>query len=258
MSIERITKKDFDLPNVTSSSEGLVLRSLLKTNRLNAHFSPASIFSQKENVSFQEVLQESKSADNVVVAKTLDTRSVSTLIPLPSFVASHVEKQTAPNIDNFVQELWTKAQHAGARIGLDPKMLIAQAALETGWGKSIIKDAQGVSSNNLFNIKATKHNDASSVNVKTTEYAAGIPLQIKASFKTYASLAESFDDYVVFIKNNHRYQHAVAQADNAAQYIEELNKAGYATDPQYSSKILAIYHSDALDSAIKKVSTIAV
>lgn len=166
------------------------------------------------------------------------------------------EEMTDPTVqaEDFIKSIWPKAKQAAALLGLDPKILMAQAALETGWGKFIAKDIAGVSSNNLFNIKAPS-NSAESVNIKTTEYVADTPIKINASFKKYPSIEQSFNDYVSLIKGTKRYQDALTQAANPESYVNELHKAGYATDPEYGAKILSIYHGNELNHALQRVQT---
>ena len=89
------------------------------------------------------------------------------------------------------------------------------------------------------------------MNIKTTEYIADTPIKMSASFRKYSSIEDSFNDYVSLIKNNDRYQNALANAGDPERYVNELSKAGYATDPNYGSKILSIYHSDELNQAMK-------
>ena len=148
---------------------------------------------------------------------------------------------------DFVRELKAAALQAANALGVDAKVLLAQAALETGWGKSVIKMTDGQSSFNLFNIK-THHNWAGKQAViNTLEYdKAGVARQERANFRAYDSYQDSFNDYVRFIKENPRYQQALKQQGNPEQYIRELQAAGYATDPVYANKVMRIYHSDAL------------
>ncbi|KTD36814.1 muramidase, peptidoglycan hydrolase FlgJ [Legionella nautarum] len=162
-------------------------------------------------------------------------------------------KETAPNpqIDDFVRSAWPYAREAASVLGLDPKILLAQAALETGWGHYIAKDADGSSSNNLFNIKAS-NNTTDAVQIKTTEYIANTPIKVNASFRKYPSIENSFNDYVSLIKESGRYEDALANTKSPERYVDELYRAGYATDPQYASKILAIYHGDELQQALQR------
>ena len=115
--------------------------------------------------------------------------------------------------------------------------LVAQAALETGWGQHIIKTASGQSSNNVFNIKAHRDWEGSSTVKSTLEYEGGVAVQKKEPFRVYDSIAQSFDDFVEFLQSNPRYQKALDVANNPAQFLDELQAAGYATDPNYSNKI---------------------
>ncbi|ARG98894.1 flagellar assembly peptidoglycan hydrolase FlgJ [Legionella micdadei] len=162
-------------------------------------------------------------------------------------------KETVPNpqIDDFVRSAWPYARQAANLLGLDPKILLAQAALETGWGQFIAKDADGSSSYNFFNIKAADNN-TDAVHVNTTEYIADTPIKVNAAFKKYASIENSFNDYVSLIKDSNRYGDALANTRSPERYIDELYRAGYATDPHYASKILAIYHGDELQHALER------
>lgn len=143
----------------------------------------------------------------------------------------------------FVEQLYGHAEKAAAELGVEPKVLLAQAALETGWGKSVIKHKDG-SSFNLFNIKAGSSWQGKQANVMTLEFQDGVAQKQKAGFRSYESYRESFDDYVRLVKNNPRYHAALKHADNPGRYMLELQKAGYATDPHYADKVMRIYHSD--------------
>ncbi|KTD31919.1 flagellar assembly peptidoglycan hydrolase FlgJ [Legionella maceachernii] len=169
----------------------------------------------------------------------------------PNQPVSASESALNPTIDDFVCLAWPYARQAASALGLDPKILLAQAALETGWGQYIAKDADGSSSNNLFNIKAAQ-SSADAVHVNTTEYMADRPIKVNAAFKKYTSIENSFNDYVSLIKNNNRYGEVLANTRSAERYMDELYRAGYATDPRYASKILAIYYGDELQHALKR------
>jgi flagellar rod assembly protein/muramidase FlgJ len=150
-------------------------------------------------------------------------------------------------IDDFVKSLWPYARQTSTRLGLDPALLMAQVALETGWGQFVAKNAEGQGSNNLFNIKARK--EELSVQVNTTEYIHNTPVKTMASFRQYASMEESFNDYLALIQGD-RYKNALANASDSERYIQALHAAGYATDPDYANKILSIYHGEALQQAL--------
>jgi flagellar protein FlgJ len=142
--------------------------------------------------------------------------------------------------DEFIAAMLPMAQQAAEKIGIDPRYLVAQAALETGWGKSIIRQQDGSSSHNLFGIKAHGGWQGDSARVLTREYYNGKPVKEVASFRTYDSFEQSFNDYVNFLQNNERYQKALNSADNPERFVSELQRAGYATDPRYARKIAQI------------------
>lgn len=139
--------------------------------------------------------------------------------------------------DEFIAAMLPMAEQAAEKIGVDARYLVAQAALETGWGKSIIRQQDGTSSHNLFGIKSHNSWDGESARVLTTEYQGGKAVKEAASFRAYDSYAHSFEDYVSFLQSNGRYQNALSSTENPEQFARELQKAGYATDPQYARKI---------------------
>ncbi len=146
---------------------------------------------------------------------------------------------------DFVRWLWPEAQRAAAEIGLDPKLLLAQAALETGWGQKIIHHPDGRSSYNLFNLKASPSWPGEQVQVSTLEYLDGVAARKRAAFRTYANYRQSFEDYMKLLKTP-RYAEALQHASDPDQYLQALQRAGYATDPNYADKILAIYRRETL------------
>ncbi|WP_324733910.1 flagellar assembly peptidoglycan hydrolase FlgJ [Pseudomonas paeninsulae] len=142
--------------------------------------------------------------------------------------------------DEFIAAMLPMAEQAAEKIGVDARYLVAQAALETGWGKSIIRQQDGTSSHNLFGIKSHNSWDGESARVMTTEYQGGKAVKEAASFRAYDSYAHSFEDYVSFLQSNGRYEKALDATQNPEQFARELQKAGYATDPQYARKVAQI------------------
>ncbi|HEY3786302.1 MAG TPA: flagellar assembly peptidoglycan hydrolase FlgJ [Steroidobacteraceae bacterium] len=140
---------------------------------------------------------------------------------------------------SFVQQLWPHAQQAGEELGVDPRSLIAQAALETNWGRNIPQGTGGASSHNLFGLKATDWRGAS-VTAATQEYRGGTPTSTTAQFRAYASPAESFQDYVALLRDNPRYAGALNTGGNVEAFAAGLQQGGYATDPDYVRKVSAI------------------
>lgn len=139
----------------------------------------------------------------------------------------------------FIATMLPMAEKAAKRLGVEPRFLVAQAALETGWGKSMIKQKDGSNSHNLFGIKSTGW-QGESAKVTTTEYVNGKATKQVAGFRAYDSFEHSFNDYVRLLENNDRYQSAIKVASttgNSERFVNELQRAGYATDPQYANKI---------------------
>ncbi|MDI3274768.1 flagellar assembly peptidoglycan hydrolase FlgJ [Pseudomonas sp. AL03] len=149
-------------------------------------------------------------------------------------------KKAFSSADEFVNTMLPMAKEAAERIGVDPRYLVAQAALETGWGKSVMRAQDGSSSHNLFGIKASSSWKGESARAITSEFRNGERVKETAEFRSYASYKDSFHDLVTLLQTNNRYQDVVKSADNPEQFVRELQKAGYATDPNYASKISQI------------------
>lgn len=149
----------------------------------------------------------------------------------------------------FVNQLRPYAEKAAKQLGVDANILLSQAALETGWGKSVIKTDDGNSSHNLFNIKADKSWQGAQTQVATLEFREGVAKKEMAGFRSYDSYQQSFDDYVNFIKTNPRYKTAIKMADKPERYMHELQQAGYATDPAYADKVMKIYQSQVMKNS---------
>ncbi|WP_095152137.1 flagellar assembly peptidoglycan hydrolase FlgJ [Pseudomonas sp. Irchel s3b5] len=149
-------------------------------------------------------------------------------------------KKAFSSSDQFVNTMLPMAKEAAARIGVDPRYLVAQAALETGWGKSVMRAQDGSSSHNLFGIKAGSSWQGNSARAITSEFRNGEMVKETAQFRSYDSYKDSFHDLVTLLQSNNRYQEVVKSADNPEQFVRELQKAGYATDPDYASKISQI------------------
>ncbi|GAB58463.1 flagellar assembly peptidoglycan hydrolase FlgJ [Rheinheimera nanhaiensis] len=150
---------------------------------------------------------------------------------------------------DFVKSLLPAARQTAKALGLDPLALVAQAALETGWGQRMIKTAKGANSFNLFGIKANHGWRGDTAVVDTLEYRGGVAKKEQARFRAYQSPQQSLEDYVAFIQQNPRYQDAIKASGDTKAYFEQLQAAGYATDPAYAQKIMAVYQSPVLQNA---------
>ncbi|MBC3420344.1 flagellar assembly peptidoglycan hydrolase FlgJ [Pseudomonas sp. RW3S2] len=164
-------------------------------------------------------------------------------------------KKAFADSDEFVATMLPMAEQAAKRIGIDPRYLVAQAALETGWGKSVMRNTDGSSSHNLFGIKATGNWQGGEARAITSEFRNGQFVKETAAFRSYDSYQDSFHDLVSLLQNNARYQDAVKSADNPEQFVRELQKAGYATDPNYASKISQIARQMKSDTSYAMLGT---
>jgi len=178
----------------------------------------------------------------------------STTKPAPvSVVAKHQHhaavKDTATQ-EGFIRRIWPQAQQAARELGVDPRAIAAQAALETGWGQHLPRQANGRSSHNLFGIKArgtpNLHWQGTQATAMTTEFNQGQRHQEQAAFRTYDTLQHSFADYVRLLKSSPRYQAALKAGHNIRAFAQGLQQGGYATDPEYAAKITAIASSPAV------------
>ncbi len=140
----------------------------------------------------------------------------------------------------FVRGLWSHVQQAASRLGVDPQVLLAQAALETGWGQRQIKHPDGRPSFNFFGIKATGTWQGDKVSVSTLEHEDGVAVRRKAYFRSYASPSEAFQDYVDVLARNPRYQLALNSGGKGEDFADALQRSGYATDPDYAAKLKAV------------------
>lgn len=142
----------------------------------------------------------------------------------------------------FQDKLASHAEAASRTSGIPAKFMLGQAALESGWGRREIKGRDGSNSHNLFGIKAGPDWKGRVVETATTEYVNGKPQVRVEKFRAYESYADSFKDYARLITNNPRYEKALAAANStdAAGFARNLQRAGYATDPNYATKLASI------------------
>ncbi len=148
--------------------------------------------------------------------------------------------------DGFVQHLSGTAEKVAQESGIPASFMLGQAGHETGWGKSEIRNADGSNSFNLFGIKAGKGWNGKVAEITTTEFINGTPRKVVAKFRAYDSYEDSFRDYANLINNSPRYEKAREKTGSAVAYASELQKAGYATDPEYARKL-----SGAINSAMR-------
>ena len=179
-------------------------------------------------------------ADGEARVHSMKTKPLFNMTPLEPLRDTISDPEHFDTPQDFINHLYPMAERAGAKLGVEPKTLIAQAALETGWGHYIIRDGEGNNSFNLFNIKSGSSWSGDVVAKKTLEFSKGIPYQEVAPFRAYDGYQQSFDDYVTFLKDSPRYTDALSHAGDSKRYLQELQSAGYATDPDYAKKISLI------------------
>jgi flagellar protein FlgJ len=166
----------------------------------------------------------------------------------PASAAGDADQAHSPQA--FVQAILPHAERAARKLGVPARVLVAQAALETGWGRHAIKRANGASSHNLFGIKADARWNGDAVSTTTSEVVDGVSQRQRADFRAYDSAGQAFDDYLDFLKSNPRYAQALQHGGSAANFVQGLQKAGYATDPAYAQKILQIADGPTMQLAL--------
>jgi len=194
-----------------------------------------------------------------IQAKSIGVPSGAQITPCKSCApegapANNVNQQTPwQSADEFVDSVLPYAVRAGKELGVAPEVLVAQSALETGWGQHLRSMADGSPSYALFGIKADSRWQGDRVNVSTLEFRDGAMQREKAQFRAYGSVAEAFDDYVDFIKSNPRYQQALEKSYDPQAWASELQQAGYATDPDYARKIEQVQQSRAVQIKLSEL-----
>lgn len=144
------------------------------------------------------------------------------------------------HVKDFKLRLTSHAEEASRSTGIPAKFMLGQAALETGWGRREIVAADGTPSHNLFGIKAGSKWKGKVVETATTEFINGVAHKKMEKFRAYDTYADAFRDYGNLLRNNPRYENAMANAHDATSFAQGLQRAGYATDPKYAEKLTRI------------------
>ncbi|MDT0500514.1 MULTISPECIES: flagellar assembly peptidoglycan hydrolase FlgJ [unclassified Halomonas] len=156
--------------------------------------------------------------------------------------ASRERSAMPAHVRTFLDRLEAPAQAASRATGVPAELILAQAALETGWGRHEISTRDGGNSHNLFGIKAGSSWRGETTEIVTHEVYGGQRQRVRDDFRVYASFEEAFTDYANLIGNNPRYR-AVTAAASPAEAAHALQQGGYATDPAYADKLIAVMHS---------------
>ncbi|MGV8711762.1 MAG: flagellar assembly peptidoglycan hydrolase FlgJ [Nitrosomonas sp.] len=172
----------------------------------------------------------------------------SSVEPFAQPVQSEPQLRKSPNPSvNFIDKLLPHAKITSETTGIPPHFMLAQAALESGWGKHEIRRADNSPSYNLFGIKAGANWKGDTVEKVTTEYVNGAPQKVIEKFRAYNSYAEGFNDYARLLSDNPRYAKVLNSTD-ATSFAHGLQRAGYATDPRYAEKLIRILKSESLQN----------
>jgi flagellar protein FlgJ len=156
----------------------------------------------------------------------------------------------SPTPAEFVSRVMPSIQRAADELGVDARGLLAQAALETGWGSRMPRAADGRPSHNLFGIKAGDEWSGPRAAADTVEFSNGVATTRRTAFRAYDSIDESVADFAKLLKNSPRYREVIASGGDAQAYVDSIGKSGYATDPQYANKLNKILDSGALRAAL--------
>jgi flagellar protein FlgJ len=152
---------------------------------------------------------------------------------------------------SFARDIWPHAERAGRKLNVAPEAIVAQAALETGWGAHVMPDGSGENSFNLFGIKAGGGWQGDQVSRRTLEFENGVPRPQNAQFRAYNDVSATFADYADFLTDNPRYSEVSGHGNDVAGFANALQSAGYATDPQYADKITRVVNSPTMQSVIR-------
>jgi flagellar protein FlgJ len=198
--------------------------------------------------------EETDSAGDTLLPLTADANAAQgwrdTLGELAQSAVGVMAKFAPGDPVGFVRAMAPHAQAAADKLGVSVRALLAQAALETGWGKHLPQRHDGSSSFNLFGIKAGSSWDGDKVSVPTLEYEDGVAVRRRDNFRAYDSPAAAFADYARLLADSPRYARALGQGENIAGFAHALSRGGYATDPAYAAKLTAIANSPQMREAL--------
>ncbi len=248
------------LRQVAQQFEALFARMMIKSMRKAIGTDP--IFGSDQAQTYQSMFDDQLSLDLTrgkglgltdMLMRQLRGAGAAAAEPAPAATSSPHPVKAAPLASatpaasgaeraQFVRSVWPQAQQAAQQLGVHPVSLVAQAALESNWGRSVPRADSGDSSHNLFGMKATPAWGGAAVTATTQEFANGSAAPVQATFRSYADAAAGFRDYVALLSRNPRYREALNSGGDTGAFARALQKGGYATDPNYASKVTAVAH----------------
>ena len=192
----------------------------------------SALFAQTRS-EVQRFIQEGESQSMPLSPEGLALRNAAA----PSLASPDTDKQA------FIEQILPYAREASAKLGVSSDILLAHAALESGWGKSGINKANGQNAFNLFGIKAAGGWQGERTAVLTTEFEQGTALKKTEHFRAYSDYRSAFQDYTAFFSDSKRFRPAMGVGNSAEAFASALVKGGYATDPAYAEKLLKVVNT---------------
>jgi len=254
---------DADLEAVAKEFESLFMNMMLKSMRTaNRAFSEGNYFDTFETRMYEDMLDEKLSSHlgsshSLGIADMLvqQLKGSEASTPYGLSMASNdkpvgisARKADFLNPQDFVDRLLPLAQNTADELGIDPRHLVAQAALETGWGAHLMFDQKGNNSHNLFGIKADSTWKGERVSIESLEVVDGVATQERSQFKVYPSYEDAIRDYGDKLTGNARYTDVLATGRDIDRFSRGLQLGGYATDPEYANKLTSVLKNPAFTS----------
>jgi len=250
---------DKALEKVARQFEALFTQTLLKSMR-DSQLSEDGLFDNDQSRMYQDIYDKQLSNDLSnrkglgladMLIRQLSNKNISPrqntntdIAHAKIYIKNSPASKPDQHLNNFVNKLYPLATRIEQEYKIPATVIVAQAVLETGWGQYVPKNRDGSSSHNLFGIKAGDDWAGDTVSTTTNEYISGKAISVKADFRSYSSYQDSMIDYAEFITNRPRYQQALQYASDPLRFATEIQKAGYATDPEYAEKVNNLMLSD--------------
>ena len=234
------------LREVAGQFEALFLQTMLKNMR-EASLGDPLLGDSDQMEMYQDMMDQQLSVEMAsgrgigfadMLVRQLGGDPQDSAIPLDKSLPTLAQAEpTWSSPEEFAAEIWPHAQRAAQKIGVQPEAIVAQAALETGWGAHVMPTREGNSSFNLFGIKGGNGWQGGETLRRTIEFEGGVARQQTAKFRSYDDVGAAFADYAQFIADNPRYERVLDQGTNTQGFAAALQDSGYATDPEYAAKI---------------------
>ncbi|MFZ3086993.1 MAG: flagellar assembly peptidoglycan hydrolase FlgJ [Methylotenera sp.] len=218
------------------SSKGLGLADVLARQLSKGSYAAANALQQAVSSEQPGSQSNTDPLSNAYLPDTLKALEQNT-VPADS---KAFNQKSSDGASEFLNRMQQHAEEASRATGIPANLMLGQAALESGWGKREIKGMDGTASNNLFGIKAGGNWNGKVVEATTTEYINGVKQKRIEKFRAYDSYADSFKDFANLMRNNPRYENVMSNTQNVNDYAQAMQKAGYATDPDYAAKLASV------------------